>query len=141
MTTTSNWFGIEPVPASRPRVRTIRTKDGRQFTTTYYAGKYKQFIKDAEKAIPQSPVLHEGPLRVLVICVVTKPKTTKRDYPRGDWDNFAKGPCDAMTKAGYWNDDDQIVDGSCVKQFAGEFGPRGHEFIDPGVYVEIEELV
>ena len=117
MKTSRHWFPIEPVPASRPRVRTIKTKDGRTFSSTYYAGRYAQFIKDADKAIPRAEHTHQGELEVTVLCRVLKPKTTKRSNPRGDIDNYLKGVLDALTKKGYWNDDDQIVELHASKVF------------------------
>lgn len=91
---------LAPVPASRPRV----SKWG-----TYYTGTYKQWIKDAEATIPEADVTFEGNLSVTLDLVAARPKTTKRDNPRGDIDNYIKAVLDALTKKGYWNDDDQIV--------------------------------
>lgn len=50
---------------------------------------------------------------------MAKPKTTKRDYPRGDTDNYAKAILDAMTKAGpFFEDDDQVTALMVTKRFA-----------------------
>lgn len=134
MTTSSYRFSIEPVPASRPRIRVIRTKAGGTFTSAYYAGKYKKFIADAETAIPQSTETWEGNLEVFVRCIVTKPKTTKRPNPNGDVDNYAKGVLDALTKKGYWEDDMQICQLHCSKEWADEENP-------PGIVLVISECV
>jgi Holliday junction resolvase RusA-like endonuclease len=91
---------LAPVPASRPRT----TKFG-----TYYTGPYKRWRKDADEAIPEAGVPFEGNLNVTLDLVCHKPKTTKRDCPRGDIDNYIKAVLDALTKKGYWNDDDQII--------------------------------
>lgn len=131
MTSSDYWFDIEPVPASRPRFRTI---PGKNFTMTYYAGKYKKFITDAEKAIPQAGHTHEGNLEVTVRCIVTKPKTTKRPNPNGDVDNYAKGVLDALTKKGYWGDDMQIVSLHVTKEWATDQVP-------PGIRLSIGEVV
>lgn len=102
MTTQSSKLRVElaPVPASRPRV----SKWG-----TYYTGTYKRWIKDAEVAIPEAEVTHQGNLSVTLDLVAVRPPTTKRDNPRGDIDNYIKAVLDALTKKHYWNDDDQIV--------------------------------
>jgi Holliday junction resolvase RusA-like endonuclease len=37
----------------------------------------------------------------------------------GDWDNLAKGVCDAITSAGVvWGDDDQVVEARVTKRYA-----------------------
>ncbi len=104
-----------PVPASRPRV----TRWG-----TYYTKTYKAYRELADKAIPKSrqpPVT--GNLRAYVEFVCYKPKTTKRQNPRGDIDNHCKAILDAITGIkkkelkGYWNDDDQIVDLTAIKRW------------------------
>lgn len=91
---------LAPVPASRPRV----SKWG-----TYFTGTYKQWRKDADETIPEAGAPMSGNLSVCLDLVATKPKTTKRDNPRGDIDNYIKAVLDALTKKGYWHDDDQIV--------------------------------
>lgn len=102
VTTQSSELRVElaPVPASRPRV----SKWG-----TYYTGTYKQWIKDADATIPKADVALEGNLSVTLDLVAAKPPTTKRANPRGDIDNYIKAVLDALTKKGYWNDDDQII--------------------------------
>ncbi len=46
--------------------------------------------------------------------------------PRGDVDNFIKGPLDSMTShGGFWNDDDQIVFIKATKVFTREGQPNG----------------
>jgi Holliday junction resolvase RusA-like endonuclease len=72
-------------------------------------GPYKRWRVAAEETIPQADVAYEGNLVVTLDLVAEKPKTTKRDNPRGDIDNYVKAVLDALTKKGYWNDDDQIV--------------------------------
>lgn len=101
-TTRSSKLRVElaPVPAARPRV----SKWG-----TYYTGTYKRWLKDADAAIPEAEVTWQGNLSVTLDLVADKPKTTKRDNPRGDIDNYIKAVLDALTKKGYWNDDDQII--------------------------------
>lgn len=114
-------LALEPVPASRPRV----TRWG-----THYGKKYNQFRAEV---VPLANAydgtkLPDGPLVVMLEHVVTKPRTSKRDFPRGDVDNYDKSPLDAMTKAEkFWTDDDQVVGLIAFKRFA-EPGEK------PGIY-------
>ena len=98
-----------PTPASRPRV----TSHG-----TYFTGSYRDYRKALELAIPPAPAPLEGNLTVNVTFDCVKPKTTKRLNPRGDIDNHVKAIFDAITKAGYWVDDDQITQLYATKQWA-----------------------
>lgn len=109
---------VDPVPASRPRV----SKWG-----TYYGKTYERFrtqVKELLRDHKGDPIT--GPIEALVEIVSPKPKTTNRDYPRGDVDNFAKGPLDSMTNAGsFWEDDDQITALAVVKRYAEPDEPVG----------------
>lgn len=93
-------FNIDPVPASRPRV----TRFG-----TYYGKRYKAWIAAAPAQLPKHLQHFTGPVVVEVYVACTRPKKTKLTHPRGDCDNYAKGPLDALTKAGVWKDDTQVV--------------------------------
>ena len=112
--TTSNvreyFFEIEPVPASRPRV----TKWG-----TFYGKRYEKFrreMREVLRAYPEAPL--DGPLFIELAFFIPPPKTTKRGWPRGDIDNYIKGPLDSMTKhGGFYSDDDQIVFVTATKHF------------------------
>lgn len=125
VTTRSSKLRVElaPVPASRPRV----SKWG-----TYYTGTYKRWMKDAEATIPEAEVTWQGNLSVTLDLVAVRPPTTKRDNPRGDIDNYIKAILDALTKKGYWNDDDQIV-----HLYAHKRWPNPKE--DPHFTVRIEQ--
>lgn len=104
---------VPPYPASRPRV-------GRW--GTYYGKKYQQFMNDAgASALGYKGLKVEGPVVVFVENVCKRPKTTKRDYPVGDVDNYAKGVLDVMTKTEkFWEDDDQVLLLVVGKRFADE---------------------
>lgn len=110
---------LEPSPASRPRV----TRMG----NVYYGKLYDQFRKEAKAQLRN----HDGsPMTGDIICLVeivaTKPKTTKRRHPRGDCDNFVKGPLDVMTDVGsFWDDDDQIICLAVTKRYADVGEPSG----------------
>lgn len=106
------WLGLQPVPASRPRV----SRWG-----TYYSKTYATWRKAAEE-IAQGFEPGEtltGPLVVVTESIIQPARTSKLDYPRGDVDNYTKGPLDVMTKAtDVWEDDNQVVVSLAVKRFA-----------------------
>jgi len=105
-------FPFDPVPASRPRV----TK-----RTTYYGKTYKAWKQQAERWLSPG-TLHLDIARSLWVeieVIVRKPETTRLAYPKGDIDNYTKGPLDVITKVGgYWQDDRQVVGLISSKRFA-----------------------
>ena len=107
---------VEPVPASRPRV----SKWG-----TYYGKRYTQFRKDAKAALDElslgDPLT--GLLSVHLEFYCKRPKTTKRDRPRGDVDNYCKGILDSCNGV-VFEDDDQIIKLSAKKFYEDKDGPR-----------------
>lgn len=107
---------VEPVPASRPRV----SKWG-----TYYGKRYSQFRKDAESSLDSmdlgTPIAGEISVHLEFFC--KRPKTTKRDTPRGDIDNYCKAILDACNGRVFW-DDDQITKLTAKKQWEDENGQR-----------------
>jgi Holliday junction resolvase RusA-like endonuclease len=125
--TLSSLVGLAPVPASRPRV----SRWG-----TYYAKGYANWMKAALALVKgdrhATPV--DGPCVVLMEQVVEKPRTSKLDYPRGDVDNYAKGPLDIITKSErIWKDDTDVIGLIVFKRFAS----AGEK---PGTHIEYVEL-
>lgn len=104
---------VKPVPASRPRV----SRWG-----TYFSKNYESFRSDCfrwlskiKKKYPQQ----EGTFRVNILFICYKPLKPANPYPRGDVDNFLKGPLDAITKVGMiWFDDIQITKLTGTKRYA-----------------------
>jgi Holliday junction resolvase RusA-like endonuclease len=109
-------FPLEPVPASRPRV----TRWG-----AYYGKRYTSFRKQAELVIPEvftdQPLV--GTLEVLVTFFCKRPKTTKREEPRGDVDNYVKAILDSCNGK-VFEDDDQIKRITATKRWEDEDGAR-----------------
>ena len=108
---TSLHIPVNPVPASRPRV----SKWG-----TYYGKIYENFRNEMREALTGNlNVKIDGPLDVHVEVIVRKPRTGKREFPRGDVDNYAKGILDSLTNHGnVWHDDDQITNFTIIKRYA-----------------------
>lgn len=91
-------------PASRPRVTRW---------STYFVGPYKEFRKLSpdifKKAIKGKRGFPLGdPLWVKVVIYRTKGKYSKRDYPQGDVDNYAKSILDSGNEI-LWTDDDVVL--------------------------------
>ena len=120
-------LAVYPVPASRPRF--VRRGN---FTSTYYAGRYKQFLQEdgllALEAALRDPVYSEmnapveslpfaGPVLVFASFHVKRPKTTKLDFPRGDIDNYAKALLDILQPTVLINDN-QVTEMQAVKLWA-----------------------
>lgn len=106
-------FPFDPVPASRPRV----TRWG-----TYHTKPYKSWLDQAAKTLAACSAvesLADASLLVFVESVCTKARTSKLTRPKGDVDNYAKGPLDAITKAArHWHDDVQVTALVSTKRFA-----------------------
>jgi len=101
-----------PTPAARPRV-------GRW--GTYYPKSYTTWRKEAEPQVTRGAEFYAKgtPLIVIVETIARRPRTSVREWPRGDVDNFAKGPLDIITKsAKRWEDDDQVIALLATKRFA-----------------------
>jgi len=120
-------FPINPVAASRPRI----SKFG-----AYFTGPYKKFRSAAAMVINQVLGRNFAPLSnklaVDIRCYVTRPKSTKLEYPRADVDNYSKGILDSLNGK-LWVDDSQIWALFISKEWA-EPGETGY-FI-----VSLEEI-
>ena len=116
----SLWFGINPVPASRPR-HASRGSGKKAIVTSYYVGKYADyrkefpFVRKIGLAGWGDPL--EEPLCLDLEFVVQRPKTTKLLFPKPDIDNYIKAFLDVCN--GYiWVDDHQIVAITANKRWA-----------------------
>lgn len=131
----SFFLPLAPMPAPRPRIRVLNLKNGKRMGVAYYAGKYKDFLAEAPKAIPESPKkFAKGiPLQVDIHFACTRPQKPANPYPVGDIDNYCKGILDAITKNGtYWSDDAQVIHLAATKRYVGPDEAVGHSvYITP----------
>lgn len=107
------WIPVKPVPASRPRV----SRNGTHYSPTYETWR-RQARQVLKRFFQEFPL--ENPLFVITEVICPKPKSTRREYPRGDTDNFEKAVWDSITSShAIWADDDQIVGNLTWKRYAG----------------------
>lgn len=114
----------QPVPQPRPRVST-RGGFGRAYTPKRHGiHAYRQAIALMAKAVGRKIA---GAAELEVEAVFARPPSHWRKHdlrldappwPRADGDNLLKGIADAITDAGLWHDDDQVVRWSIRKRFA-----------------------
>lgn len=112
-----------PVPQPRPRVSTWGGR-GRAYTPAgHKIHAYREAIALVAKA---SGKRIDGPVALDVLAVFERPPSHWRKrglrenaprWPRADGDNLLKGVADALTDAGIWEDDDQVLDWRISKRF------------------------
>ncbi len=116
-------FPINPVAASRPRV----SKFG-----AYFTGPYKKFRPAAaiviNRILGRNFTPMSGKLAVDIKCFVTRPKSTKLEYPRADVDNYSKAILDSLNGK-LWDDDSQIIALFISKEWATP-GEEGYFIVD-----------
>ena len=113
----------QPTPQPRHRVAARGTFAHAYIPARHAIHGYKAAIVAAAHAAGVEQTRH--PVAVAIVCVVSRPpshwnkgglKPSAPAWPRMDWDNLAKGVCDALTGIA-WYDDDQVLDGRCSKRF------------------------
>jgi Holliday junction resolvase RusA-like endonuclease len=107
------WLRVD----AEPRPESLRIGRNRVYPGKLYAAFQQECVR--QLAGPKTTGLNlQGPLVVAMEFVCTRPKTTKREWPVGDVDNFLKGPMDALTKIEAWGDDDQVQVAYPTKRYA-----------------------
>jgi len=127
---------VHGIPKGQPRPRAFARRIGAKFTARMYdpgtAEGWKSCIAAAAHGkLPKSPI--EGPVSVSMVCYMPRPARLcrKRDpvgmlpcLSKPDVDNLFK--CvDALTQAGAWRDDAQIIHSECLKVYAARDGKPG----------------
>jgi Holliday junction resolvase RusA-like endonuclease len=98
-------IAVDPKPKPSVKVRCVG-----KIGMTYYPKEFQDYYADIGRQLPatdSTPI--EGPVKVLVSFVVSRPKTTSLPVPKPDIDNFQKALFDAITHAGIWKDDSQVA--------------------------------
>lgn len=119
---------LEPVPCPRPRIA-LRGR----FPCAYYPAVYTKWKKEAVEFLANSmPALgpFSGPLQLRAVFHVERPRTSKLDHPKPDIDNYLKSLMDAITEAGWWNDDSQIREVHAEKRWAEVTAEGCHPHIE-----------
>lgn len=121
-------FQIDPVAKGRPRIW-----NGRAVTppkTRAFENAVKVFAKNQYRGEPL-----KGALSVVVVFLIRKPKTVKREYPTtkntGDLDNHAKALLDSLNGIAF-EDDSQIIELNISKKY----GQVGGIFVDIRPYLQ-----
>lgn len=111
----------DSVPQPRARI-TTRGKFAHAYTPKKhpvhdYRSEIQRTWKDPSLVLPHEPFT--GPVVVEIVCHFSRPashlrkdgspKASAPAYPRPDTDNLAKSVLDALTDAGAWADDSQVV--------------------------------
>ena len=120
----------DPVPQPRPRI-TARGSFAHAYTPKKHAvHAYRSEIRrawnDPSLVLPHEPF--SGPVEVSIVCHFARPQSQLRKdgspkpsaplYPRPDVDNLAKAVLDALTDAGAWGDDSQVVSLKITKKWS-----------------------
>ena len=116
-----------PSPSHRAAVSSYGHRYHNKGYATYLADCQRQFAEQWDG------VVRCGRMACVVDSIIEKPRTSKLTDPSGDWDNYAKGPCDALKHAGMIKDDVKIIRGGSAKRFAAP-GEK------PGVHLWIGEI-
>jgi Holliday junction resolvase RusA-like endonuclease len=108
---------ISPVPFSRPG-----SIGKRRFNPQKYS-KFRQDLSMLMRFHYGSKKPMEGPIEVRSIFYLSKPKTSKNEYPivRPDLDNFLKGALDSANGILFY-DDSQVVNVFAGKRYSEEEG-------------------
>ena len=125
-------FFIPGVPRSTQPGSSIRLPNGRTFQPKKNTDWTSWVRLTASVHAPKEPL--EGAVGVKLRYVLPRPKSVaknvKHPFRRPDLENYGKGLFDALTDAGLWHDDAQIV----VMHLSKEYGEQ------PGVHVEADEM-
>lgn len=112
---------VEGVPAPQGSKRHIG--NGRMIESSKKVGPWRKAVAE-EFAHISEPM--EGPIIIMVAFLLDKKSSVKRLWPTvpPDLDKLERGLLDALTLAGVWNDDAQVVSVISSKMYRGAL-PEG----------------
>jgi crossover junction endodeoxyribonuclease RusA len=143
-------FVVYGVPAPQGSMKAFNVKGHQHPVVTADNPKTRPWkylvYAEALKARGANPPL-EGPVRVNLTFYMPRPKSAPKAtvYPavKPDRDKLERAIMDALTNAGIWKDDGQVIDGRTVKMYAGGRHPAGSNdagYCLPRVWIEVERL-
>lgn len=115
----------QPVPQPRARVAVRGRRPHAYYEEKHPIHAYRQAIVLTAKASGKK--VDRRPTSLSIEAVFERPKSHWRKHdlspkaplwPNADGDNIQKGIADALTDAGLWQDDDQVVSWFCRKRYA-----------------------
>lgn len=118
-------INVAGTPVAQPRYR-VSARGGKvrhYLPTDHPIHEYRSQIRNAALAQGHSPI--EGAVRVDVVWQWQMPRRNQfatYRYCKPDMDNLMKGVCDALTEAGVWSDDAQIVEMHGAKIYGEQAG-------------------
>lgn len=110
---------FDTMPKGTSQEKMINRKTGAVFKNTKCQAAEWEFIKALRPHRPAEPSTR--PIRLYVYLTFdVKDKSLWGKYKptKPDTDNYIKLFKDCMTKAGFWNDDSQVVDEQVIKTYA-----------------------
>ena len=127
------FLNINP-PTATAQMKQVRVVDGKPMF--YDPPRVKESRRSLSALLshhrPSIPL--EGPISLRVLWLFPKGKTHRNGewrITKPDTDNLQKMLKDCMTRAGFWNDDAQVVREIVEKRWSDE---------PVGIYIELEEL-
>lgn len=127
---------VRGIPAPQGSKRHVG--GGRMIEMSKAVGPWREAVRTETQRsmVAQNADAFLGPVAVKVIFLLARPKSTPRRilYPakRPDLDKLARSVLDGLTMGGVWEDDAQVVELWCRKNFA----PEGTA---PGCTIVIQE--
>lgn len=102
-------FTVRGLPAPQGSKRHVG--GGRMVESSAKVKPWRADVRAAAEDAMNGHLPFEGPLELVVTFTLSKPKTVKRDMPsvRPDIDKLTRSTCDALTSAGVYMDDSQVV--------------------------------
>lgn len=136
-------IAFDVIGAPAPQGSKRHVGGGRMIESSKKVRPWRQDVKAAAiEALYARGSLHplQGPLRLVVVFTVVKPLSApkrRRTWPckKPDVDKLLRSTMDALTDAGLWRDDGQVIDVRAVKAFPGEH-PEAMPV--PGARIQVE---
>lgn len=102
-------FTVRGIPAPQGSKRHVG--GGRMVESSAKVAPWRQDVRRAAEDAMNGHLPFEGPLELIAIFTLPKPKTVKRLLPfvRPDLDKLLRSTGDALTSAGVYVDDSQVV--------------------------------